>query len=1117
MTTLRHSTAAASKGKADLMDVYHSSGLYSHQDTEMLPRTSVAKTHILQEEEEEEEEEEEDAIATRNFKGFRSRGGRGGVQGSGDLSGSGRSGGGRNGDSGRGSGRSGNFGNLRGHSLDGGGGGGGGGGSYRKGSYEEGGSTGLCSSGGGGGGRLGCVGYNNVSLEIDDSKSGGKRPDEGNNELTGGEEGKRKGVRDAEEGGTAPSEAHDLLDPLSEHEADPSIMETSTATASTVDSTAELVNNYGGASYNPSHGPTRPPMPPPQPSTASSTVDPNDCGLLGCRPAQIQSLASIKMFVFLLSILVTVQQALASGYLNSVITTIEKRYEIPSSLTGGISSMYEIGNVITVIFVSYLGSKRRIPVWIGVGCLVMGIGSMMFLMPQIVLDRWSLDESVLEANNTLDPDNICKVARVRDDTSDSLSEIGFGTLPDLSKGVPLGSHNSIQYGNRENCIKGSRSNVMPVMFFMIAQLLLGAGGSPLFTLGTTYIDDHVKRENSSMYIGIIYTMVAFGPVLGFLLGAYLLSYYVDAFFFDVSQLKIDHKHPRWIGMWWGGFLICGLLLLSISVFFFMFPKTLKREKEKVRLEEKTKEFEKGHRRTKSQTSTCSRHSTLSTKRVYGKDVRDIPLSMLKLLVNPIYVMTCLGACMELIIVSGFIVFLPKYLENQFSLNHVQAAIFTGGIAVPGACIGTFLGGYLLKRFSLRPKGAIQMVMIFNLIALSFYGLLFVLGCDNVKMAGTTSPYFNNTMASTSKMMDTPPFQVNLTSSCNFGCSCSSDMVEMVCGNNGLTYFSPCHAGCTSFLSHQNFTNCACILGGPGNASSTTSSSIVMAPISTPPSDGFSEVTVVPVATAGPCFIPCNTILPFMVLLFFMCIFVAISQMPLLMIVLRSVDEEERSFALGMQFVIFRLIAYIPSPIMFGSVIDSTCLLWKNTCGEKGGRCLLYDIEQFRFRFVGVCTAIKVISAAVFVFDWLLIRWKYKLDMEGTMTVGDIVNSLMSVNKDEEEPTEVAEETVWLPELQGTTQSHHRTTLSRHQRSQSGSYVPPQRPTFYQHRRSLSTSGYQPPGILTTQPGHQRRASSGQQVTFRGLADDPGNLTGVKVVVQQGGESVGEGGENAIKV
>ncbi len=74
-----------------------------------------------------------------------------------------------------------------------------------------------------------------------------------------------------------------------------------------------------------------------------------------------------QVFVLLLSILVTLQQALSSGYLNSVITTIEKRYEIPSSITGIVASMYEIGNMGSVIFVSYLGSKRNIPTWIGLG------------------------------------------------------------------------------------------------------------------------------------------------------------------------------------------------------------------------------------------------------------------------------------------------------------------------------------------------------------------------------------------------------------------------------------------------------------------------------------------------------------------------------------------------------------------------------------------------------------------------------------------------------------------------------------------------------------------------------------------------------------------------------
>lgn len=68
--------------------------------------------------------------------------------------------------------------------------------------------------------------------------------------------------------------------------------------------------------------------------------------------------------------------------------------------------------------------------------------------------------------------------------------------------------------------------------------------------------------------------------------------------------------------------------------------------------------------------------------------------------------------------------------------------YLGSIAIPGACIGIFIGGCLLKRFQIRPKGAVQFVLISNLACLACYGLLFFLGCDNLKMAGTTIPYYN---------------------------------------------------------------------------------------------------------------------------------------------------------------------------------------------------------------------------------------------------------------------------------------------------------------------------------------------------------------------------------------
>lgn len=216
------------------------------------------------------------------------------------------------------------------------------------------------------------------------------------------------------------------------------------------------------------------------------------------------------MFVLLLSFLVTLQQALSSGYINSVITTIEKRFEIPSSLSGLVASSYEIGNVITVIFVSYLGSRRHIPVWIAVGAVIMGAGSLVFMVPHFIAEP---NLSTTLANNT--NDNICRGVSLRE------QDMGLGRLSGLSS-----PHNNLR---GDNCIQGSPSTAGPVMLFVLAQLLLGCGGSPLFTLGTTYIDDHVRPDSASIYIGCMYSMAAFGPVLGFLLGAYLLSFHMDSF------------------------------------------------------------------------------------------------------------------------------------------------------------------------------------------------------------------------------------------------------------------------------------------------------------------------------------------------------------------------------------------------------------------------------------------------------------------------------------------------------------------------------------------------------------------------------------------------------------
>ena len=49
---------------------------------------------------------------------------------------------------------------------------------------------------------------------------------------------------------------------------------------------------------------------------------------------------------------------------------------------------------------------------------------------------------------------------------------------------------------------------------------------------------------------------------------------------------------------------------------------------------------------------------------------------------------------------------------------------------------------MIIEFFILFADAIQFVLFFNLVCMGLYTALYFLGCDNVKMAGATQPYFN---------------------------------------------------------------------------------------------------------------------------------------------------------------------------------------------------------------------------------------------------------------------------------------------------------------------------------------------------------------------------------------
>ena len=61
---------------------------------------------------------------------------------------------------------------------------------------------------------------------------------------------------------------------------------------------------------------------------------------------------------------------------------------------------------------------------------------------------------------------------------------------------------------------------------------------------------------------------------------------------------------------------------------------------------------------------------------------------------------------------------------------------------------------------------------------------------------------------------------------------------------------------------------------------------------------------------------------------------------------------------------------MPSPLLFGTIVDTACVTSDLPCG-KHGACLLYDMEAFRYRVHGFAIGIKFTAFSLYVVAYLL--------------------------------------------------------------------------------------------------------------------------------------------------
>uniref|UniRef100_A0A8C7S5A4 Solute carrier organic anion transporter family member n=1 Tax=Oncorhynchus mykiss TaxID=8022 RepID=A0A8C7S5A4_ONCMY len=565
-------------------------------------------------------------------------------------------------------------------------------------------------------------------------------------------------------------------------------------------------------------------------------------------------------------------QLLVSGYLKSSISTIERRYGFSSQKSGILASFNEVGNIVLIVFVSFFGSRVHRPRFIGGGALLVSLAALIMAMSHFISGPYQYTDHISESKD--DDSGLCQL------------ESSFQS--------PLSNHSCTQQESH------SQQGVFPLL--LLGQLLLGIGGVPIQPFGISYIDDYASKRNSPLYLGILLAVTSIGPAFGFMMGSFMLRFYVDIDKMSKDQIGLERKDPRWVGAWWLGFLVAASFLFLTSLPYLFFPRQMPKEPPSPSL---------------------------------PLFLPGFPCIVLRTLRNPIYLLVVLAQVHLAAMVAGLATFMAKFIERQFTQTASFSNMMIGGVSIPLAVLGIVLGGALMRRLSISTRGSALMCTAAILMCMLTALPLLLLGCSTQSVTGTIP------LSSSSVLRQ------NGSLGCSAGCSCPTETFNPVCGSDGVEFISPCHAGCMTKVQDNNtikvlnYTNCGCINGSH--------------------------------ALPGTCGSNCeHLLLPFMVLSALTCFIASFSQTPSYMMILRSVRTEDKSFAVGVQYMLFRMLAFLPAPVLYGIAIDTTCILWGKKCGRNTS-CHYYNMDLFRQRFLGLQVLFVCGAFICFLLSLLILR------------------------------------------------------------------------------------------------------------------------------------------------
>ncbi|XP_063236896.1 solute carrier organic anion transporter family member 74D-like [Bacillus rossius redtenbacheri] len=651
---------------------------------------------------------------------------------------------------------------------------------------------------------------------------------------------------------------------------------------------------------------------------------PHSCGLGPFRPRWLQRLANTKCFLIIYGLTGSIQ-AMSHIYTSATLTTLEKRFKIPSRIIGVLMSGNEVSQILLSVVMAYHGGRGNRPLWMAWGVVFSGLSSYILALPHLLYgpgeEALSLTEEFLDLAALNSSDHSRKEKPLLCTTNRTL------------EGMCSQADSSGEY------------SWTPLVLIFLSQFVLGIGITLVHALGQTYIDDHTEKSNTPILLGVYMSLRMLGPAVGFAFSSFCLSLYIDPTLTPVIQ----RKDPRWLGAWWLGWLVLGTVKIVFGVLLAFFPKELPPKENKKAVEggvdpSATDAEVSGNKPKPQSNGTIVEKDTAvspGSEKQADQEGDGFYETMVRLLKNKILMSNIFAAIFFIIGGSGSMTFSMKYLETQYHVSAAGASMLAGTTTLLAMVVGFLVSGLVIGKFKPRPRLILGWNVVLGFVSVAGYVSYVFLRCEDRGLHG----------------LDVASGATDFVNECNVDCGCANVRYQPVCDvEKDVTFYSPCHIGCRASRLDPNgtktvFTHCDCAPGARGADLPAGDDGLVVA--------------------NGPCAVDCSRVIfVYIAIGFVVHVLGSSGRIGNVLVNFRCVSQKDKVVAQGFGLMLLSLFAFIPGPIIFGAIIDSTCLEWDSSCGSKGN-CWLYHKDKFRLYFNVTAVALTTLGTLLDLVVWYL--------------------------------------------------------------------------------------------------------------------------------------------------